>query len=109
MVPVFWTEWLEMVRWQVNHGNHGNMLIMVTKRNVFLSDDNLADDEENIAEPKRKRMQKLLTVSPSSESDDSSTTELLNWIGLIISVKKDLLISFTKVRMKTEMFNARKK
>ena len=54
------------------------MLIMVTKRNMFLSDNNLADDEENIAEPKRKRMQKLITVSPSSESDDSSITELLN-------------------------------
>ena len=49
--------------------------VKVTKKNVYLSDDNLADDEENITEPKRKRKQKLITVSPSSESDDSGITE----------------------------------
>ena len=45
------------------------------KKDVYLSGDNLAD-EENITEPKRKRKQKLITVSPSSESDNSSIIEL---------------------------------
>ena len=80
--------------------------VKVTKKNVYLSDDNLADDEENITEPKRKRKQKLITVSPSSESDDSGITELnrINTFG-----KKDLLISFMKVTMKTKMFKCQKK
>ena len=43
---------------------------------MYWSDDNLADDEENITELKRKRKQKLITVSSSSESDNSSITEL---------------------------------
>ena len=43
---------------------------------MYLSDDNLADDDENITEPKRKRRQKLLTVSPSSKKNDSSITKL---------------------------------
>ena len=47
---------------------------------MCLSDDNLADDQENITEPKRKRKQTLLTVSPSSESNNSSITKL-NWIN----------------------------
>ena len=34
---------------------------------MYLSDDNLADDKENFIESTRKRMQKLLTVTPSSE------------------------------------------
>ena len=34
---------------------------------MHLSHDNLADDEEDITEPERKRKQKLLTVSSSSE------------------------------------------
>ena len=50
--------------------------VKVTKSDVYLSDDNLTDDEENITEPKKKRKQKLITVSPSSESNDSSTTEM---------------------------------
>ena len=41
-----------------------------------MSVDNLADDEENIAKPKRNKKQKLITVSPSSESDNSNITEL---------------------------------
>ena len=45
--------------------------VKVTKKDEYLSDDNLADDEENITEPKRKRKQKLITVSPNSESHDS--------------------------------------
>ena len=65
--------------------------VKVTKKNVYLSDDNLADDEENITEPKRKRKQKLITVSPSSESDDSGITELnrINTFG-----KKRLIDKF---------------
>ena len=43
---------------------------------MYLSDDNLADDDENITEPKRKRRQKLLTVSPSCKKNDSSITKL---------------------------------
>ena len=44
----------------------------ITKKDTYLSDSNLAEDEENITEPKRKRKQKLITVSPSSESNGSS-------------------------------------
>ena len=29
--------------------------VKVTKKDVYLRDDNLADDQENITEPKRKR------------------------------------------------------
>ena len=43
---------------------------------MYLSDDNLADDDENITEHKQKRRQKLLTVSPSSKKNDSSITKL---------------------------------
>ena len=39
----------------------------VAKKDVYLSYDNLGDDEENIAVPKRKRKQNLLAASPSSE------------------------------------------
>ena len=53
--------------------------VKVTKKHVCLNDDNLADDQENITEPKRKRKQTLLTVSPSSESNNSSITRLKNW------------------------------
>ena len=82
-----------MMRWQVNYGTSlvtGSQLpptdmkrshkVKVTKKDVYLSDDNLADDQENITEPKRKRKQTLLTVSPSSESNNSSITKL-NWIN----------------------------
>ena len=31
--------------------------VKVTKKDVYLRDDNLADDQENITEPKRKRKQ----------------------------------------------------
>ena len=44
--------------------------VKITKKDMHLSDDNLADDDENITEPKRKRRQKLITVSPNFESDD---------------------------------------
>ena len=54
--------------------------VKVTKKNVYLSDDNLANDEENIAEPKRNRKQKLITAIPSPESNDPSITKL-NWIN----------------------------
>ena len=77
----------------------------VTKKDVYLSDDNLANDEESITYPERKRKQKLITASPSSESGDSSITKLnyLNTFG-----KKKLLISFMKVTMKTKMFKYQK-
>ena len=61
---------------------------------MCLGDDNLADDQENITEPKRKRKQTLLTVSPSSENNDSSITKLdrINpfsaWILWKIGIKK---------------------
>ena len=56
------SKWLEIVRWQVNYGTslvyreslpptvmeHGHK-VKVTKKYVYLSDDNLADDEESIA------------------------------------------------------------
>ena len=54
--------------------------VKVTKKDVYLSDDNLADDQENITEQKRKRKQKLLNISPSAESNNSSITKL-NWIN----------------------------
>ena len=43
--------------------------VKVTRKDVYLRDNNLADDEENIAEPQRKKNQKIITVSPSSKSD----------------------------------------
>ena len=57
--------------------------IKVTKKDVYLSDDNLADYEESITYPERKRKQKLITASRSSESGDSSITKLnyLNTFG----------------------------
>ena len=48
---------------------------------------------------------KILTVSPSSKSDDSSISKL-NWINTL--EKKDSLISFMKVTMKTKMFKCQK-
>ena len=39
---------------------------------MYISDGNLTDDEEIITEPKRKRKQKLITVSPRSKSNDSA-------------------------------------
>ena len=83
---IFWAEWLEMMRWQVNYGTSlvtGSQLpptdmkrshkVKLTKKDVYLSDDNLG---ENITEPKKKRKQKLLIASPSSESNNSSITKL---------------------------------
>ena len=79
MVPVWFTEnQLPTTDMKRSHK------VKVTKKDVYLRDDNLADDQENITEPKRKRKQ--------------------NWIGLKLLVKKDLLISFMKVTMKTKMF-----
>ena len=46
----------------------------IYRDSLILSDDNLADDQENITEPKKKRKQKLLTVM------NSSITKL-NWIN----------------------------
>ena len=79
-----------MMRWQVNYGTSlvtGSQLpptdikriqeVKVTKKDVYLSDDNLG---ENITELKKKRKKKLLTVSPNSESNNSSITKL-NWIN----------------------------
>ena len=80
--------------------------VKVTKKDVYLSADNLVDDEENITESKRERNQKLINVSPSSENSDSSITKL-NQISTF--GKKDSLISFMKVVMKTEMFKSQKK
>ena len=71
--------------------------VKVMKKDVHLRDDNLADDEGNITELKRMRKQKLITVSPSPKSDDSSITKL-NWV--YIFGKK--LISFMRVKMKTK-------
>ena len=71
MVPVWFTG--SQLPLTVTKRSHK---VKVTKKNVYLSDDNLADDEENIAERKRKRKQKLITVSPSSESGNSSSAEL---------------------------------
>ena len=58
---------------------------------MYLSDDNLADDKENFTEPKRKRKQKLLTVSLSSNRNNSSITKVnqINRLG-----KKRLLDKF---------------
>ena len=50
------------------------------KKEVVLSDAKLADHQENIAETKRKRKQAILTLSPSSESNNSSITKM-NWIN----------------------------
>ena len=50
--------------------------VKVTKKDVYLSDDNLTDDEKNITEPKRKRKQKLLNVGSSTESNNPSITKL---------------------------------
>ena len=76
--------------------------VKVTKKDVYFSNDNLTDDEENVTEPKRKREQKLITLNPSSESDDSSTTKL-NWINTF--GKKRLIV---KVTMKMKMFKCQK-
>ena len=66
--------------------------VKVTKKNVYLSDGNLADDQENITEPKKRRKQKVLTASPSSESNNSSITKL-NWINTF-GKKKRLIDKF---------------
>ena len=50
------------------------------KKEMCLSDAKLVDDQENTAETKRKRKQAILTVSPTSESNNSSITKL-NWIN----------------------------
>ena len=65
--------------------------VKVTKKDAYLRDDKLADDQENIIEPKRKRKQKLLTVIPSSEINNFSITKLnkINTFG-----KKGLVDKF---------------
>ena len=42
------------------------------KKYIHLIDGDIADDEENITEPKKKRKQKFITVSPSSKDNGSS-------------------------------------
>ena len=66
--------------------------VKVTKKDVYLSDGNLADDQENITETKKRRKQKVLTASPSSESNNSSITKL-NWINTF-GKKKRLIDKF---------------
>ena len=66
--------------------------VKVTKKDVYLSDDNLADDEENITEPKRKRKQILLILSASFESNNSSITKP-NWTNTF-GIKKRLIDKF---------------
>ena len=86
MVPVWFTEnQLTPIVMKRNHK------VKVTRKDVYLSADNLADDEENITQPKRMRTQKLLTVSPSTESDDSRISKLnrINTFG-----KKRLIDKF---------------
>ena len=101
-IPIFWVEWLAW-QWFIDKlimvsvrftesqlpptVRKQSYKVKVTKRNVYLSDDNLANDEENITEPKRNRKQKLITAIPSPESNDPSITKL---IGLIVLVKKDI-------------------
>ena len=65
MVPVWFTG-IQLATTDVKRSHK----VKVTKKDVYLRDDNLADDQENITEPKRKRKQ--------------------NWIGLKLLVKKDL-------------------
>ena len=46
--------------------------VKITKKDVYLNDHNLVNDEVNIPHPKKKKRKwKLITVSPSSESDNS--------------------------------------
>ena len=55
--------------------------VKITKKDVYLNDHNLVNDEVNIPHPKKKKRKwKLATVSPSSESDNSSITKL-NWVN----------------------------
>ena len=86
MVPVWFTG--SQLRPTVAKRSHK---VKVTKKDVYLNDDNVADDEKNITEPKRKRKQKLITVTPCSENKDSSITELnrINTFG-----KKRLIDKF---------------
>ena len=48
----------------------------VAKKDAYLSDDNLADGEENITELKRKRKSKLKTIRRCSRSGDFSISKL---------------------------------
>ena len=55
-----------MVYWEstvTNCNGKRSHKVKVTKKDVYLSDDYLNDHEKNITEPKRKRHQKLKTVS----------------------------------------------
>ena len=67
--------------------------VKVTKKDVYINDDNSADFEENITEQKRKRKKKLITVNPSSKSGDSSIIKLnqINTFG-----RKRLIDKFYK-------------
>ena len=57
--------------------------VKITKKDVYLNDHNLVNDEVNIPHPKKKKRKwKLTTVSPSSESDNSSISKL-NWINTL--------------------------
>ena len=82
MVPVWFTG-IQLATTDVKRSHK----VKVTKKDVYLRDDNLADDQENITEPKRERKQ--------------------NWTGLKLLVKKDLLISFMKVLWKRKCSSAR--
>ena len=69
-IHIFWAEWSEMMRWQVNYGTSlvtGSQLpptdmkrshkVKVTKKDVYLIDDNLG---ENITELKKKEEVKII-------------------------------------------------
>ena len=71
----------------------------IYRDSLILSDDNLGDDQENITEPKKKRKQKLSTVSPSSKSNNSSIIKL-NWINTF--GKKRLIDKFYEGKYENE-------
>ena len=59
--------------------------VRVTKKDVYLTNDNLADDEGNITESKEResKNQKLLV-----RAQKVTTPVSLNWIGLLLLIKK---------------------
>ena len=70
---------------------------------MYLSDRNLAYDEENTAEPKRKRKQKITVKASKATAPLITKMNQINTFG-----KKYLSISFMKVTMKRKMFKDQK-
>ena len=81
------------------------LFVKIQLKEGALSDDKLADDEENITDPKEKRSKHYSLLIQALKENDTSITKM-NWSKRL--VKGDLLINFRKVTMKTKMFKCQK-